>query len=242
MIAWSRSIRLVTFDVGGTLIHPDPSVGTIYAEVLTRRGFICSSKDADRAFEASWEEAAARGFSLCEQSAKNSAGERSFWRTLLEVMIRRLGGANPPEGTADELFERFGRGAAWKLYEDVVPTLQSLSESGIPMAVVSNWDSRLPALLRELDLRRYFGPLVVSALEACEKPDPRIFHLAARRAGVSPGEILHVGDQEREDCQGARMAGCRALKVQRKAGEASGLRIVLERLREEGESARGGKE
>jgi putative hydrolase of the HAD superfamily len=159
---------------------------------------------------------------------------------LLADVVRRLGGEDPPEGAADELFERFSRAAAWRIYPDVVPTLEGLAERGFPMAVVSNWDSRLPGLLRELGLRAFFGPLVVSALESCEKPDPRIFHLAAGRAGVRPSEVLHVGDQDREDCQGALAAGCRAFKVERCAG--GGMEAVLDRLREAGKPAGEGRD
>ena len=182
MMSQAGGIRLVTFDVGGTLIHPNPTVGTIYSEVLTRRGFTCGPGETDRAFEESWRCGPALGPTLAQ--TQGSGGERVFWGRLLAEVVRRLGGEDPPEGAADELFERFSRAAAWRIYADVVPTLEGLAERGFPMAVVSNWDSRLPGLLRELGLRAFFGPLVVSALESCEKPDPRIFHLAAGRAGV----------------------------------------------------------
>ena len=225
-------IRLVTFDVGGTLIHPHPSVGAVYAEVLTRRGFACEGRDVDRAFEASWSAAASAVPPSTERYSRSPEGERGYWRDLLIDTVKRLGGAEAPAGAAEELFERFSHADTWSLFPDVLPTLEALARRGMPMAVISNWDSRLPGLLRDLGLRRYFGPLLVSALEACEKPDARIFHRAARRAGVSPGEVLHVGDREREDIQGALQAGCLALKVSRNVGTDRGLEAVLDHLEE----------
>ena len=122
--------------------------------------------------------------------------------------VRRMGGSEPPAGAAEELFERFGHRETWRVYPDVAGTLSALASRGVPMAVVSNWDSRLPALLRELGIRHYFGPILVSALEGYEKPDPRIFHLAAERAGVEPRQVLHAGDRDLEDLEGARRSGC----------------------------------
>src|SRR5580700_10426449 len=43
-------IRAVTFDVGGTLIEPWPSVGRVYAEVAARHGLEVAAEDLDRQF------------------------------------------------------------------------------------------------------------------------------------------------------------------------------------------------
>jgi putative hydrolase of the HAD superfamily len=229
----SPEVRLITFDVGGTLIHPFPSIGGVYAEVLTRRGFPASPEATERAFEEAWEGAAARRVPLVREGAGWSpVVERGYWRELLEMTVGRLGGSKPPAGAAEELFERFGHGETWRIYPDVAATLEGLALRGIPMAVVSNWDSRLPALLRELGIRHYFGPILVSALEGCEKPDPRLFHLAASRAGVPPREILHVGDRELEDLEGARRAGCLGLRIVRNGAGGEGLAAVIRWLEE----------
>lgn len=223
-------IRLVSFDVGGTLIHPHPSVGSVYAEVLSRRGFPCGAEEVDSAFEASWEEAAREVLPGRERYIASERGERGYWRDLLERTVRRLGGASPPPGAAEELFEKFGHRATWRIFPEVVPTLEAIAGRGIPMAVISNWDSRLTGLLEELDLRRYFATLLVSALEGCEKPDPRLFHRAAERNSLRPGEILHVGDRRREDVEGARNAGCQALLVSRNGRDGPGIGAVLQLL------------
>ena len=226
-------VRLVTFDVGGTLIHPNPSVGAVYAEVLTRRGFACEAADVDPAFERAWEAAARRVPPAPERYRRSPGGERGYWKGVLKGTVAELGGGEPPAGAAEELFERFAQADTWRVYPEVPEILEGLAQRGIPMGVISNWDSRLPRLLRELDLRRHFGPIVVSSLEDCEKPDRRIFLVAARRAGVRPEEVLHVGDRDVEDLEGARRAGFRALKVERHNGEGAGLGLVLRWLERE---------
>ncbi len=228
--AGRESIRLISFDVGGTLIHPDPPVGAIYAEVLTRRGFPCRETEVERAFEASWEAAAVGIAEAEERYSRAPHGERGYWRDLLRDTVRRMGGSQVPPGAADELFERFAHAECWKVYPEVFDTLDALERRGLEMAVVSNWDSRLPALLRELSLRRHFGPLLVSAIEGMEKPDARLFRLAAARAGVHPDQVLHVGDRLREDVQGAIGAGLSGLGIDRSAAGGEGLTKVLDWL------------
>ena len=229
-------VRLITFDVGGTLIHPHPSVGAIYAEVLSRRGFPAGPDSTERAFEEAWDEAARRVPPSRERYSWSPEGERGYWRGLLAETVRRLGGGEPPAGAAEELFERFGHRETWRVYPDVAGTLSFLASRGIPMAVLSNWDSRLPALLRELGIRHYFGSILVSALEGYEKPDPRIFQLAAERAGVAPAQVLHAGDRDLEDLEGARRSGCLAVRIERNGTGGEGLSAVL-RLLEDGAGA-----
>lgn len=223
------NVRLVTFDVGGTLLRANPSVGAIYTEVLARRGFPCEAGDVERAFEAAWERMDALSSSV-ERYGPLPEGERRYWREMLRATVQHLGGDEPPEGAADELFDRFGRPESWKVFPEVPAILAEVSRRRLSMAVVSNWDSRLPALLRELGLRSFFGPILVSALESCEKPDPGIFLAAARRAGVSPEEAIHVGDQEREDLDGARGAGFQALKIERTEDGSPGLHAIIDWL------------
>lgn len=45
------------------------------------------------------------------------------------------------------------------------------------------------------------------------KPDARIFHEAARRLGVAPRQVLHIGDDWLLDVRGARAAGMQAAWV-----------------------------
>jgi putative hydrolase of the HAD superfamily len=198
--------------------------------VLNRRGFRCGPEEVGAAFEEAWEEAA-RGLPPGrERYVASERGERGYWRNLLERTVSRLGGEAAPAGAAEELFEVFGHRETWRVYPEVVPTLEAIAGRGVPMAVISNWDSRLPGLLEELGLRRYFRTILVSALEGCEKPDPRLFRRMAELAAVRPEEVLHVGDRAREDRDGARNAGCQALQVIRNGADGPGIRPVLEYL------------
>jgi 2-haloalkanoic acid dehalogenase type II len=89
-----------------------------------------------------------------------------------------------------------------------VEALERARRAGIPLAVVSNWDARLPEILRRLGVDRLFETIVTSAEAAAAKPDPRIFELALARLRVAPEQVLHVGDDPWDE-EGARRAGLR---------------------------------
>jgi putative hydrolase of the HAD superfamily len=121
----------------------------------------------------------------------------------------------PWQHLLEDLYAAFSRSEVWKVFPDTVVTLSDLRERGLNLAVISNWDRRLPHILAGLDLDRFFSVVTVSSLEGVEKPAPEIFWRTARRLGVRPEETLHVGDSLREDYQGASHARCASLLVDR---------------------------
>ena len=93
-------------------------------------------------------------------------------------------------------------------FDGVREALERLSTAGWPMAVVTNKPLAftLP-LLAELDLARYF-PVVVGGDTLTEKkPHPAPLHHAAGLLGVTPAEMLMIGDSV-NDVLSARAAGC----------------------------------
>src|SRR5207302_4806489 len=107
----------------------------------------------------------------------------------------------------DELYERFAQPQVWRVYEDVTPALESLSDRGIELGIISNWDERLRPLLERLKLDRYFRVIIISQEIGFCKPSPVIFEEAARKFSCPAASILHVGDGALDDVDGARQAG-----------------------------------
>jgi putative hydrolase of the HAD superfamily len=103
----------------------------------------------------------------------------------------------------------------WRAFPDTRPALARLSERGVALAVISNWDRRLPRILDDLGLTGYFATITVSSVEGVEKPDPEIFRRTLDRLGVAPHRALHVGDSPREDCEAAADAGLEAVLIDR---------------------------
>jgi putative hydrolase of the HAD superfamily len=200
-------IGAVTLDAGGTLIEPWPSVGHVYADEASRHGWPgLSPETLNRRFRRAWTE---RGEAFQHTEAE--------WASLVDRTFGEMVGVPASRSFFPQLYERFAQAEAWRVYPDVEPTLSALAEAGIPVGIISNWDSRLRPLLEALDLARRFKVIVVSWELGCRKPDERIFLEAARQLGLLPSEILHVGDDPQDDTWGAVRAGYLARTVVRSA-------------------------
>lgn len=225
--AASSFLGAVTFDVTGTLIHC-PRLGEIYAQGLAEDGIHLAEDEIGRLFVDVWQELDCRVPSGTDRFQTHSGGPRGFWAELLERLCRLAGQPSPSPLAAERLYHAFTAADAWVVYPEVPRILAALRRAGLRLAVVSNWDERLLAILGELDLERHFDTLVVSQLEGVAKPSPVIFRRAAERLGLPPARVLHVGDSQRLDVEGARAAGLQALLLRR--GEESGDLRDLEGL------------
>jgi putative hydrolase of the HAD superfamily len=98
--------------------------------------------------------------------------------------------------------------------------------------VISNWDERLRPLLTLLDLDTCFSVILISCEFGAAKPSPLIFQEAARQLRLPPESLLHIGDSEQDDLEGARAAGLKALRIDRcQTGGSDGRISRLEELR-----------
>jgi putative hydrolase of the HAD superfamily len=87
--------------------------------------------------------------------------------------------------------------------------------------------------MERLDLLASFEVIIVSHEVGHHKPRPEIFLRAAHQLGLAPGEILHVGDSEWEDFDGARRAGLQAYWLRRTGAPVSGSIGSLAEIRPE---------
>ena len=188
-------IKAITFDVGGTLIEPWPSVGHAYAGVAARYGVEVEPDEVTRRFVKAWQE---RG---------EFAYTKAAWAEIVDQSFAGLTTTLPSQTFFDELYDEFGTSKPWMIFEDVFPTLTGLQKHNMRLAVISNWDDRLRALLESLELAGEFEVIIVSAEVNHTKPSPEIFQAAAEALQLPPGQILHVGDSEIEDHHGAQFAG-----------------------------------
>jgi putative hydrolase of the HAD superfamily len=215
-----RRVLAITLDVGGTLIECCPSVGHLYAQVAARHGHPNLSPTVlNKNFKAAWSRL--RGFQHTV----------SDWASLVDTTFGSLVTPPPSQTFFPRLFDRFSEPDAWRIFEDVVPTLTALRQHGFRLGIISNWDERLRPLLKRLRLDTYFQTIIVSCEMGAQKPDSRLFEAACASLGTAPAETLHVGDSLEMDVQGARSAGLGAAWLQRGARRSSpGQILSLEAL------------
>lgn len=207
----SDPIRAILFDLGDTLIH--------YGEV-------------DRT--ALFKSAARRTYQLWAGRQRRMPGYRRYylhqwfamhWGYLKQRLLRReISAMRYLRRACRKLWlqadEHFYDELAWAWYQplaevatlepDTHQTLHRLADAGYRLGIVSN--TFVPGFvldrhLRKLDLLRFFPVRVYSCDVQYRKPDPRIFHIALRRLGITPEQAVFVGDSYDADVRGSESAG-----------------------------------
>jgi putative hydrolase of the HAD superfamily len=191
------NLRAVLFDVGETLVHPDPSVPELFARIVGEAGH---RRDPDAVVAAS--AAVRQRFSEASRAGdlwtRSPEASRAFWLDVYGRMLFEL--ALPDrDGLRERLYEGFTDLGNYGLFDDVVPALDALEADGLVLGIVSNYEAWLDDLLARLGVRDRFPVRVISGLEGIEKPDPRIYRLGLERAGVCASEASFVGDNPEFD-------------------------------------------
>ena len=197
----------VFFDAGDTLITADPPLREVALTLATQ---LFPELAPPRLLSAL---AAARAF-FSQYYLNYSSQER-----LLADMAQAMRTAVRETADVDIDFLPFVNqvrdAIRYRPFPDVLPTLRSLRRWGKTLAVVSNWDPALPALLAEVGLAEFFAFILPSAEIGVEKPDGRIFSLALQRLGLEPQEVVHIGDSYEADVVGARAVGITPILLDR---------------------------
>ena len=206
--------KAVLFDVSGTLLRVEPSVGEVYATYARPFGFKGSGKELNRLFHKEWINSGGIE-SLGEKSGEQA--ERDFWKSLVFQVFEHSGGLENFEHYFEIIYEAFARKDHWHVFDDVIDSgiLEKLKNSSITLGVVSNWDSRLHTILKGTGLAEYFDFILASAEVGSAKPDKKIFIEAIRRSGVKPAEVCHIGDDLLADIRGANSVGIEAILIDR---------------------------
>ncbi|WP_202486489.1 HAD family hydrolase [Streptomyces sp. SID4985] len=183
-MAWS-GVRAVCFDLGGTLVRPEPVATTgQVAEVL--------------------------GISLEEARALMGKGAKRRLvspRDLAHELADHFG-RSALAGPLAEVLERARcRAEDPQLYPEVPDTLVALRERGFALFAMTNaLGSSVPEQEPEV-FRTLLDGVFYSARTGAIKPEREAFAAVERASGLRPEELLHVGDSVDADVRGASSAG-----------------------------------
>jgi len=87
--------------------------------------------------------------------------------------------------------------------------LAEIQNLGYKIGLISNVTShgQVPQNLCQYGIKHYFNPIVLSSEYGRRKPDPAIFHYAARLSNSPTSECIYIGDRISRDIVGAKRAG-----------------------------------
>lgn len=135
---------------------------------------------------------------------------------LTEIRLRMLRHAartvGAPELLAEEAFAVFLEARhEVRIYEDSVAVLDQL-HGRYPLLALTNGN----ADVHRIGLGHYFAHSISAIQVGAAKPSPAMFHAACECAGLTPEQIVHVGDCPEADVSGAARFGMHAVWLNRK--------------------------
>ncbi|HEX4226229.1 MAG TPA: HAD-IA family hydrolase [Pseudonocardiaceae bacterium] len=139
------------------------------------------------------------------------------WRAAVEADLARVCGAETARAVVADWTALTGR-----IDEQVADLLRAVRKT-MPVILVSNATIRLDADLAALGIADLADGVVDSSAVGVAKPDPRIYAIAAERAGVPVQRCLFVDDSA-ANTEGARAIGMIAVHYR----ELDDLRSVLD--------------
>ncbi len=213
-------IQAVSFDAYNTLLEMDRPFKRLQ-NALVGKGIDASLEDVTEALIGEME-----FYRAHHLEGRDKETLRRLRISCASVLFDGLAGLGikadiDPDGRVDILLSIL----KFHVFEDVLPALKACRRQGLRLAITSNWDGSLPEILETLELVSLFDTITISALEGIAKPDPELFELTAARLGLPPKDVLHAGDDVRDDKQGALAAGMTALHLDRtgRSGDISSL-------------------
>jgi putative hydrolase of the HAD superfamily len=147
---------------------------------------------------------------LCEPEA--------WWASVRPVLGRAYEAAGYPPARALELAEAARRlyvdpAVGWALFDDTLPALDRLSQSGWTHAILSNHVPELRQIVTGLGLGEVIATVSCSAETGYEKPHALAFASVIER--LRPAEAWMIGDNVVADVLGAEAVGIPAVLVRR---------------------------
>ncbi len=199
-------IEIVFFDAGETLLHPDPSFHELFAEVCARGGHHVAAEDVrevqQRLAPHLVELAQETGV---EKPSLDPDDSLKFWSHLYRRLLGELGIND--ENLVTDMYATFSSTSSYRLFDDVIPALEQMTEMGYRLGLISNFEEWLEEMLVELEVGHLFDVSIISGMEGLEKPDPDIYRRALGKAKVEPEFAVHIGDSPGMDVEPAREVG-----------------------------------
>ncbi|WP_114418106.1 phosphoglycolate phosphatase [Marinospirillum perlucidum] len=188
-----QEIRLLAFDLDGTLIDSVPDLTTAVDQALKQMHLPLAGPGQVR----HW---VGNGSQVLIQRAVTGQDQGE----------KLIAADDPRVIQAHDLFlEAYAatQGEATRLYPGVLETLDQLSRLPLPLALITNKPARfLPELLAGLGIDHYFQLLLGGDSLAQKKPHPAPLLHAAEHFACPPKAAALVGDS-RHDIEAARAAG-----------------------------------
>lgn len=196
------------FDVDFTLIYPGPTFqGEGYRSFCARHGVTVDPARFGRAVTDA---------SFLLDEAQEALYDPEIFIHYTRHIIELMGGAGPGlDECAREIYREWAACQHFSLYDDVPDVLMTLAARGVRIGLISNTHRCLTSFQTHFELEGLITAAISSSEHGYMKPHRSIFEKGLQLLDVPAGDAMMVGDSLRQDIDGARRVGMRAVLVQR---------------------------
>ena len=203
-------VDTVVFDVVGTLLEPTPSVSEAYKNSAAKCGLSLSAREISRRFSVAWEKQEGLDAQNKPAFCTNRSREYERWQQIVCDVFED----SPAAGKIfEDLWIHFGKPSSWQPVEQGCHLLETVRESGIDVAVASNFDERLLPLAKHIEPLISIEKIFASSELGWRKPAPQFFQAVESRLQKEPDQLLLVGDDPRLDIAAANAAGWKSMQI-----------------------------
>ena len=209
----------IFFDLGSTLLYFDGDLEEVFnisdqavAEVLTEAGYKLDAIDFPVLFRQ-------------RLGAYHTAREEDLIEhttiKILRDLLAEIGLPDVPEEVLNTAMQKMYAvsQAHWQPELDARQTLEQLHQLGYKLGIISNAANHqdVNTLVDKAEFRSTLDFVLTSAKKGKRKPAPEIFQHALDIWGVSPDQVIMVGDLLRPDILGAQQMGIYSVWITRRA-------------------------
>jgi putative hydrolase of the HAD superfamily len=90
---------------------------------------------------------------------------------------------------------------------EAIKVLSSLKSAGYSIGLISNCSTEPPVIWPQTAFAPLIDVAIFSSTAGIQKPDPRIYHMAATKLSTKPEKCLYIGDGDSNELPGAAQVG-----------------------------------
>lgn len=213
--------RLVSFDAFGTLYVPRELVALQYHKIAKGFGIQKSASQIELDFPKCYTFMTNK-FPNYGKYSQEIASCDEWW---LELIVRLLEipcfrDNRRSNQVCKNILDHFVSKDAYRVYDDVIPTLQYLSKKraagDLRVIISSNTDASLVKVIKNLGLSEYFDSVYLSYDLGESKPTQAFFNKIRVLEGISnASQIVHIGDELKKDYIGSIDSGWNGILLNR---------------------------
>jgi HAD superfamily hydrolase (TIGR01662 family) len=228
----TNTIRGVIFDLGSTLIRFDGDWPILLQDSLDllidqlqEDGLDFDRSDFRSAFE--------RALEAYDHQRQSNQLERTT-ASLLQESLSAFGYEELAPNILRRGLKRFYSVSEthWQPMPALHAVLDELQEEGRMLGLISNAGDaeNVQRLIDKVEIRDYFGPIIISAAVGIRKPDPILFEMVLDQWQVTPDSVVMIGDRLEADILGAQNTGIRQIWLKPEVNESVATQIIPEKV------------